>query len=174
MKRQIKNNEKGFTLIEIIVTLILVGILAVIGSIGLVNMVQGYVTTKTNAAATQKGQIALLQMTKLMTYARTINNGATPGSMTFITYDTGSPTVTTTHTLSFSNGAVTLDNDTLIDHVQSFKFGYFDSYNAAEQATWSASSKIIEVTMRLNLGPGEISPEFKTRIIPRNVIYSQP
>ena len=76
MKRQSKNTEKGFTLIEVIVTLILIGILGVIGSIGLVNMVQGYVTSKNNAAAVQKGQVAMLQMTKLLTYASTISSGS--------------------------------------------------------------------------------------------------
>lgn len=180
MKRENKNNEKGFTLIEIVVTLILVGILGVIGSIGLVNMVKGYVAAKANATAVQKGQVALLQIGRLLTYSSAISPGATNSSITFDSYVSGSPTVTT-NTLSFNNGVVSLQpgagvaSDPLIDQVQQFKMGFYDNYNATEQATWtSGSSKIIEITIRLNLGQGEVSPEFKTRIIPRNVIYSQP
>src|SRR5512145_2190653 len=166
MRKQHKTNEKGFTLIEVAVTLILVGILAVIGSIGLVNMVQGYVTAKANTAAVQKGQIAMLQITKLLNLAnRKSITGATGTTVTFVL-----PSSPATHTLLFdsSSGIVTLDGDTVIDRVNQFKLGYYDSYNASEQTTWSSSSKIIEVTMRLDLGQGELSPEFKTRIVPRN------
>ncbi|MEE9912527.1 MAG: type II secretion system GspH family protein [Deltaproteobacteria bacterium] len=166
MRKQLKTNEKGFTLIEVVVTLILVGILAVIGSIGLVNMVQGYVTAKANAAAVQKGQIGMLQITKILNLAnRKSITGATPAAITFVL-----PSSAATHTLLFdsNSGIVTLDGDTVIDRVNQFKLGYYDSHNASEQSTWSSSSKMIEVTMLLDLGQGELSPEFKTRIVPRN------
>jgi len=180
MKRKTKKNEKGFTLIEMIVTLIMVGILAVIGSIGLINMVKGYMASKANASSVQKGQVILLQITKLLTYASTISSGSA-SAITFSTTAFGNPTPAN-YTLSFNDAGdvVTLSaaagqGDVLIDQVQQFKFGYYNSHNSTEQVTWTTgSSKIIEITMRLNLGQGELSPEFKTRILPRNVIYSQP
>jgi prepilin-type N-terminal cleavage/methylation domain-containing protein len=172
------NNHNGFTLIEVIVTLILVGILAVIGSMGLVNMLQGYVTSKENTAAVQKGQIAFLQMSKLLTYASSINSGSS-SSINFNTYISGSPTTSTSCMFTFNNatGVITFINnqgagDTLVAGVKQFKLGYYNSYNSTEQSAWtSGSSKVIELTMTLNLGQGQVSPEFKTRIIPRNVIY---
>ena len=49
-------SQKGFTLIEIVVTLVLVGILAALGGFGIVQAVKGYITVKENSAITQKAQ----------------------------------------------------------------------------------------------------------------------
>ena len=57
-------SQAGFTLIEIIVSLILVGILASMGGMAIVQVVQGYMTTRENSAVTQKAQLAMSRITR--------------------------------------------------------------------------------------------------------------
>jgi prepilin-type N-terminal cleavage/methylation domain-containing protein len=58
------SNEKAFTLIEVIVSLVLIGIMAAIAGMGLVKIAEGYVFAKQNAETTQKAQIAIARIVK--------------------------------------------------------------------------------------------------------------
>ncbi len=53
---------KGFTLIEIIVSVALIGVLALLFAVGFIQGIQGYLLTKENNALSQKGQNALLRL----------------------------------------------------------------------------------------------------------------
>jgi prepilin-type N-terminal cleavage/methylation domain-containing protein len=58
--RKIGNN--GFTLIEVIASLVIMGIVAVIAAMGLVRGVQAYVTTRTSSDTIQRAEYALNRM----------------------------------------------------------------------------------------------------------------
>ena len=57
-------NEKGYTLIEIIVTLTIVGVLAVVGGMGIVTGMKGYVYTNENIEITQNARLAMARITR--------------------------------------------------------------------------------------------------------------
>jgi len=61
MKRLI-NQQKGFTLIEMIAVLIIVGIMAVFAGFGIITAVNGYMFSKNNAAISGKAQMALARI----------------------------------------------------------------------------------------------------------------
>ena len=54
----------GFTLIEMIASLAIVAILAAIAGIGLVQLTEGFLLSRTGAETAQKGQMALMRMVK--------------------------------------------------------------------------------------------------------------
>lgn len=58
----IKNNNKGFTLIEVIVSLVIMSIVAIVASMGLIQGVQVYVTTRLNSETLQRAEYALNRM----------------------------------------------------------------------------------------------------------------
>ncbi len=62
LKTQI--NDSGFSLIELIVVLTLVGILASVAGMGIAWSMRGYTTSRETVAITQKAQLALLRIHK--------------------------------------------------------------------------------------------------------------
>jgi prepilin-type N-terminal cleavage/methylation domain-containing protein len=55
-------NNKGFTLVEIIVSLVIVGIMAAVAGMGIVSMVQGYEFAKENVVISQKAQLVMARL----------------------------------------------------------------------------------------------------------------
>lgn len=66
---KIKTDNAGFTLIEMIAALLLLGIIGVFGSMFLVNMVRSYQWANDNAHLAQKAQVALTRIAVEMSYA---------------------------------------------------------------------------------------------------------
>jgi prepilin-type N-terminal cleavage/methylation domain-containing protein len=87
------SNEKAFTLIEVIVSLVLLGILAVIAGMGLVQITQGYVFAQKNAETVQKAQVAVARIVKELGAAEKQTTSATA-----ITAIVPSPTTSVTYT----------------------------------------------------------------------------
>ncbi|MDA3832194.1 MAG: prepilin-type N-terminal cleavage/methylation domain-containing protein [Spirochaetales bacterium] len=121
------NSEKGFTLIEVIVSLILLGIVSAIAGMGFVVVAKGYVFAKLNSEMVEKGQTAITRMVKELGDCT-----ITAGTATSITFDRRSDG--TTHTFSWagaSGNPLVLDpgtnNDTLIDNVNDFALAYYDN-----------------------------------------------
>lgn len=177
MKR--KANEKGFTLIEVIVTLILVGITAALAGIWIVSVANGYIFARTNASVSQKAQLALNRLTKEFSAIQTVNIANTNGTQ--ITYTrtrvTGGTPGTVSVVLSWggiSGNPLQLNvagagAQTLTDSVSSFALAYCDSPNSAScPATWSATSRIIEITLTLTAG-NNTPVTFTRRVTPRNI-----
>ena len=79
--------ESGFTLIEIIVTLVLVGIMATVAGIGIVAAVKGYMFAKNNTVIAGKAQVALSRMTRELSELRNIPIPATNAQANFIAFD---------------------------------------------------------------------------------------
>jgi len=62
-------NAKGFTLIEIIAALVMLGALGVAGTMALANVIEGYQWAKDNAHLSQKAQVALTRIATELNYA---------------------------------------------------------------------------------------------------------
>lgn len=161
-------NKNGFTMIEIIVVMAIVGILATITIINAGRVLQGFLFTRMNAITTQKGHIAINRLTKEFTNINQVSSG-NGTSITFRSnsYIDGSEL---THTVSFAGSALFLDGDILTDNVNSFSLSYFDVFDSTQEATWSDTTNIIEITLSLN-GANNTVSTFITRITPRNIVF---
>ncbi|MCK9196873.1 MAG: type II secretion system GspH family protein [Syntrophales bacterium] len=177
-RRDIRS-QSGFTLIEIIVTLILVGILASMGGMAIVQAVQGYMTVKENSVTTQKAQLAMSRITReiveMVNIPSTASNTALP--LTGVSNCTGTAG-TCVRTIGLNSGAVkiafgdgtTLDQgDILINNVNAFSFTYWSGTTST--TTWPAGSdstlSAIDVNMQISQPNGAILT-FTTRVDPRN------
>ena len=80
MKKIISNN--GFTLIEIIASLVIIGFLSVLFSVGTGKIFQGFVNSRDNADTSMKAQLALSRMAKELRSVDSVSSG----SQTAMTY----------------------------------------------------------------------------------------
>ncbi len=165
-----KTDERGFTLIEVIVTLILVGITAAMAGMWIVSVAKGYVFAKKNMETTQKAQLALTRLEKEFKSMSAI----TSSSANSITYDRLDNTgaiinQTVTRTGSLLKIKDELNDDTLTNSVSAFTLSYCDDATSTScHATWTSTSCIIVITLTLT-GADNIQSTFTQRIVPRNL-----
>ncbi len=160
------NRESGFTLIEMLATLILVSLLAVVAGMGLVKGLEGYLFVKDTTVLTQKAQIGLERMRRELVEVSNITSIS--GPPVTLTFSTPSGNRTITH--NTGSAEILLDGNTLLDYVNSFNVTYLKSVG-----NWVLGTDDIrdlnEVTISLALdlpggGAGPLS--FTTSVNPRN------
>ena len=157
-------NQRGFTLIEMILTLLLVGMIAVFAGMGIPALMNGFLLARQNAETTQKGQVAMARMVKEFTGI----NGVTAATATSITFSSYKQGVSGVHTLAWTGNVLTLDGDVLVDNVNAFDLGYYNSHAGPKFATWLPARKQIGITLRLT-GANNNIIEFTDRVVPRNL-----
>jgi len=141
------NPQHGFTLMEIVATLVLVGIMATVVGLGLVTGMQGYLLSRENAEITQKAQMALTRLGKEISDCYNCDEEQlsfenTQGQRELF-YDP-------------SAGEVRINGHTLIDQVSSFVIEPPDP------------DKLIRIEFTLEHRQGGGSQTFSTKIYPRN------
>ncbi len=170
-------SQAGFTLIEIIVSLILVGILAAMAGMAIVQVLQGYMTTRENSAVTQQSQLAMSRITREIVEMINIPSDATATALP-INNSNGN------RIIGLNNGAVKMafgadalaNGDILIDNVSAFTLTYY-SLNPSSGAvvtasTWPATNDIttltsIDINLQINRAGGGVLT-FANRVAPRN------
>lgn len=160
-------DKKGFTLIEIIVTLLLVSITAALAGMWIVYVANGYVFAKTNVNTTQKAQLA---MTRLVKEFGAIS-AVTAGNASVITYDRADAVsgLLTGQTISLNGDTLQLNGDTLTDNVSAFTLAYCnDVTDTVCSSTWTATNRLIEITLTLS-GVDNVHSTFTRRVAPRNI-----
>ena len=157
-----KNN--GFTLIEVIVSLVLVGLLSIFAGIGVSMVIKGCSITRQNAEVTSKGQLAMTRLIKELKHVNSVSSG----TATTLNYASYKQDVLNSHTISWAGDIILLDGDPLTNNVTGFEIGYYDTYNSTKQASWSANSRVIEVTLGF-LGANNNIISFTIRVVPRNI-----
>jgi len=147
MKRKLLN-KKGFTLIEIITSLIIIMIISVIAGMGLLEISKGYIFYKKNSTTAQQGQIAMTRLKKEISNIMSV----TSGTATSITFTRSSdPPLRPSHTISWAGGnsPLLMGGDTLVGPVTSFNLTYCNSYNSCSSPNHSSTTSIIEITLQL-------------------------
>lgn len=168
-KLRIPKGSKGFTLVEVIVVILIMGILVVFMSAGTARIIEGYLFTRSNVDTALKAQIAISRIIKEF---RAIDN-IKSGNHNSITYSYhGQPPSPQWQTLSWSgsdNDYLLLRGNILIDHVNEFKLIYYDDYTkTTNRSTWKkGKSNMIGITLKLNVAFVQDPLLFSTRIMPR-------
>jgi prepilin-type N-terminal cleavage/methylation domain-containing protein len=162
--------QKGFTLLEIVVSLAVITIMTVVVGRGLVEMVSGYIFAKKNAMIAQQGQIAMTRLKKEFSNIKSVNS-ATATSITFVR--NANPPDPSLHTISWAGGSNPLlcdNSDTLIGNVTgpirvtSFNLNYYDYYRSSASPSYSASTSIIEITLQLSGGAANTTTNLTDRV----------
>lgn len=161
MKTAIGQGEKGFSLIEIIAVMVLMGFLGAFASMGVAQFTKGFLFATENAAIAGKGEVAMLRILKEFV----VISAVTTGNATSITYT--NPRAGSPHTVSLVGADLTLDGDVLADKVSAFSLSYYPSYSGTATATWQASTTLIEFSLTLSGTQGNTST-FTSRVAPRN------
>ena len=169
-------NEKGFTLIELIASLVILVIVGALVIISTIKIVQGFVFTKMNAETSQKGHIALNRLTKEFTNIISVSSG----SKKEINFTRTSSSINGNDvTQKFSWGGISgnplvlnIDNNDfdLVNNVNDFSLTYYDDHvNKTNGTSWDEdTSKEIEITLSLDGANGNVST-FTARVVPRNL-----
>ncbi len=174
-------NEAGFTLIELIASLVIIGFLAMIMGFGIITGVQGYLIARDKEVAAEKGQAALGRITRELREMRQVL-GTVSGASPFIIYDN----ITGEHSLSLVGDTVKIRNgrsvpdyhhgDVLVDHVSHFSL----TCRKLDGSSWSLIDPleklaIISVQLTVALPGTRESLDFSTDIVPRNTgLYNGP
>jgi prepilin-type N-terminal cleavage/methylation domain-containing protein len=141
---KIENKKNGFTLIEVIVSLVLLGIIGTMVGMGIVNIAKSYITSSKNLDMAQKGTLVLSRLVKELSEAKSITAAtATASSITYTRVDN------VTNTISVTAPNLLLNNaDILTDQVSSFTLTYYNTYNSPASA-FNASTTIIGINLVL-------------------------
>lgn len=154
-------DAKGFTLIEIIAALVLVGILATGGTYAISKAVEAYMFTQKNASMAQKTQAAIDRMIVDFTYIdKTATEGETNGPTSF-TYvgdypefpqNVADAPVSETHTIVQSGENIMYDGQILLDNVKagSLDISYL-TIGGVDDGTFTADTVIVNVAFTVNI-----------------------
>jgi prepilin-type N-terminal cleavage/methylation domain-containing protein len=163
-KKTVLLKNHGFTLVEMIVVLVMIGIIATAAGIGVLSVVEGFVYAKGNVAIVQKGQMAMAKLVRELNHLNSVH-AAGPTSISFSSYRDG---VLNDHTIALAGNMITYDGDILTDQVENLTLGYYDTYDGSQETTWAAARRVIEITIALTEAGGEVL-EFTERVRPRNL-----
>jgi prepilin-type N-terminal cleavage/methylation domain-containing protein len=153
--------EAGFTLIEIVITLVLVGILSVFAGLFMTTFLNGYFMVKNNSDTAMKAQMALDRMSIELRDVIAVS-ALTDNSL--ITYTNPSGTGRTIKFVGSNIYLSTPADNILIDRVEAFQLSatYRNVYNVAANDV-----AFIDIGFTVS---GYNSNPFSTRIFPRTRI----
>jgi prepilin-type N-terminal cleavage/methylation domain-containing protein len=166
-------NEQGFTLIEIIVSLLLLGVVVAFISLSSVNMINSFLFARYNADTLLKGQIAMARIQKELNNVKTVSLSSTNANR--ITFTSYRDAVASNHNIAWGGSGTNLSFDgvVLTDKVGNFSLAYYDNYNGNANTTFSANSHIIEVNLVIK-GWQNTTSAFNARVAPSFDILTGP
>ena len=150
--------ERGFTLIEMIVSIVLIAVIATVAGLGLVKLVNGYISTAQTTATIQGAQIAMARIVRELGMATSINSITTtnPASVNYTRWKNDSdqlPADEVTNTIALSGTALQINSASqpLIQNVASFTLACCDAQG--NTTTTPANIQWIYVKFTLSGGP---------------------
>lgn len=155
--------DKGFTLLEVILALVLTAILAAMAGAGVVSGFNLFAAARDNTHITQKANLALTRLTRELRETTDVHGVDT--NLHYLIYERIEDGADVRKAVAFGNGTIKLfsdvgtitamdatyiaDNgDILIDNVTAFSLDYFSSHPNAndESNTWQTSLPIRELS----------------------------
>jgi prepilin-type N-terminal cleavage/methylation domain-containing protein len=159
-----RRSVAGFTLVEMLGAMVLVGMLAAFTGMLLAPMARTFLNTREAARLMQDSQLAMARIARELT---TVSN-VVSSSSTAIEYDTlDSEGLSHRRTLAWSgtDGPLLLDGHTLFGALHRFELSYMDTVEADPEISWDSESTIIEVVLDL----GVAGSVYTNRLYPRNI-----
>jgi prepilin-type N-terminal cleavage/methylation domain-containing protein len=177
--------EKGFTLIEVIVVLVLLGIMGAFLATTVVRAVEGFMFTRDSAIKSQKAQLALARIERELLDITSIDSAPTSDTVAYTTsYGQFQLTKAGNQITITKTGTSPISAQTLIgDVLTTYDSGVFLSFTKQDGTTWSYAdyqaavagtgnisdlSYIIKVIIKLNGYGGVTTLTFETTVNPRN------
>ncbi|MGD8335199.1 MAG: type II secretion system protein [Desulfobacterales bacterium] len=156
--------QKGFTLVEMIVTIILVGLIGVFTTLFVYTGLNGYLRAKDTSEGALGAQIALDRISMEL---RDIEQISTFINDTQIDYN--SRTLGENRQIRFSGGIISIDNGNgardLLDGVTNFAM----TLTAADLNNSTGAEEEVQA-INVSFNVGEIGRLFSARIFPRNMV----
>jgi prepilin-type N-terminal cleavage/methylation domain-containing protein len=166
------DRQKGFTLIEVILSIVIIGILAVFMSTGIARIIEGYLFSRDNADTALNAQVALTRVIKEFKSIHTVTTGTgTSITYDYYRYDMNNPEgILANRTLSWagSSAPLMLGGNTLADNISDFEITYHSDHADSGDNTWNGTETLINITLKLIGASGQVS-SFSTRVMPRNL-----
>jgi putative endonuclease len=166
-------SNKGITLIELVITMVLMGIVALVVANALSTATTAFFTTDNRKEALDQGRIAMDRMAKEI---RNVNNNlaaSVPASNAtqFCFIDTEGVTID----YSYSNPNITRDTGncaagggaTLSTNIDSFLFEYIRANGNVDAAYAAGTTKLIRITLTAKISGESIT--LQTEVWPRNL-----
>jgi len=165
-----KKKEAGFTLIEVIASLIIIGIITAFAGMAIVTGVKGYVFARDNASISQKAQLAMFRMSRELMELTNV----TTADASRVTYERLNGVYTIyveDNKIKIASGGSPSGGDELVDYVSSFALTY--NPDAGGNSTWSVGNDIqllyaVKITLALTRSDSSSDVAFSTVISPRN------
>jgi len=164
------SDDKGFSLIEIIASVLLIGVISFSIGMGIVQAINGYAFAKQNTQTLQNGQSAMARLVREF-------NAITAVSLctaTSLQFSTGSGTM-----IFLVDGAtLKLNGDVLTDSVKTCNLKYYDSFTFSSllsqphllpDPVLPSAVKIIDIELTL-IGANNSDAIFKDRVVLRNLL----
>ena len=173
MKMHLIRPQSGFTLIELVTTLILLGIIGAFSSFFLYTGIRGFLTSRFTSEIALEGQITLDRISAELRHIQTLVS-PTP-TATNIGYRSFDPSLPGVRRIIYNstNREILLSVDgnanVLLDNVSSFAFSgaTMDLNNSGD-----GNNEISEVTVTFTVrsASGDNETEFSARIYPRSML----
>lgn len=162
-------SQRGFTLIEIIVSLMLVSILAAAAGFGLVEVAKSYHFAKENALMAQKAHIALQRITLELRHLSSVTS-ATATEVEIETPDGIRSIECYLNNILLNDGPNARAGELLLDKVSAFELNYWKSDGTPWKKGEDEDKDLfgIDVSLSLTRGDGVATDAFTTQITPRN------
>lgn len=139
---------RGFSLIEMVVVLLLLGVLGLSAVLAVMPVTRGLLMTRDSVSATQKSHLALIRLVREFSVITNVISGA---STTFVYEFADHADVAHQRNVSWSDGgALLLDGVPLTDDVGHFTLQYYETPGGTPQNSWGTDMRMVEIILQPN------------------------
>ena len=157
-------SQNGFTLVELIVTIVLVGLIGVFTTLFVYTGLNGYLRARDTSEGALKAQIALDRLSMELRDINNINTFADSSQIDFT-----SRTLSGNRQILYSNGVLSINAGngvrTLLDEIENFSMTLTRTDLNAD-----GSDEVQAIEIRFNFVPERFTRQFNARIFPRNMV----